>query len=235
LEARYPDYQREARTKGVPMLGEGAVFPVPEADIRIDPIQLPNHWRRGKGCDFGISHPAAGAECAYDADQDIIYVVDCYKKSGETAVYHAAWFNKSDRWIPVAWPHDGMNREKSGGKTLAQHYIDHGVAMMGKSARYPKTKWNDAEKGGAQPVEPIVDEILERMRTGRFKVFSTCAPFWEEFRSYHRKDGRLATTRDDVLKAVFYCCMMRRYWMPASVAFRRPQQPPTNPISSARL
>jgi hypothetical protein len=59
-----------------------------------------------------------------------------------------------------------MNREKSGGKTLADHYRDHGVNMLAKSARYPKAPGETSDKGGPQPVEPIVDEMLERMVTG---------------------------------------------------------------------
>jgi phage terminase large subunit-like protein len=211
LSASYRDHEREARTKGVPMMGEGAVFPVSDEAIKIDPIRIPDHWARIKGCDFGIDHPAAGVEIAWDRDQDIVYIVDCYRKAGETAAYHAAWFNKGDKRIPVAWPHDGVNREKSGGKTLADHYRDHGVNMLPKSARYPKARGETEEKGGPQPVEPIVDEVLERMNTGRLKVFSTCPLWLEEKRSYHRKDGKIVDKRDDLLKASFYAIMMKRY------------------------
>jgi phage terminase large subunit-like protein len=223
LAASYRDHEREARTAGVPMMGEGAVFPVPDESIRIDPIRIPDHWARIKGCDFGIDHPAAGVEIAWDREPaDCIYVIDCYRKSGETAPYHAAWFNKGNRRIPVAWPHDGMNREKSGGKTLADHYRDHQVNMLPKSARYPRAPGETEAKGGAQPVEPIVDEVLERMMTGRLKVFSTCADWLDEKRSYHRKDGKIVDKRDDILKATFYAIMMKRYAVaPGSFGERR--------------
>jgi phage terminase large subunit-like protein len=234
LSSSYRAHERAARTKGIPMMGEGAVFPVDDDEISIDAFRIPGHWARGKGCDFGIDHPAAGVECAWDRDTDIIYLIDCYKKANETAPYHAAWFNKNNKRIPVAWPHDGMNREKSGGKTLAQHYMDHDVAMMSKSARYPRARGETSDKGGPQPVEPIVDEVLERMSTGRFKAFAHLRDFFEEKRSYHRKDGKIVPKRDDILKALFYAVMMKRYWVaPDSFSARRAM--PSSPIATMRV
>lgn len=211
LMERYPDYQRDARTRGIPMLGEGAVFPIKEEMIKVDPFPIPEHFARIKGIDFGIDHPAAGSEIAWDRDQDIIYVIDCYKKAGETAAYHSAWLNKSNKWIPVAWPHDGMNREKAGGNQLHMAYRSHGANLLSKSARYPKAVGDSDEKGGSQPVEPITQELLERMQTGRFKVFTNLSQWFEEFRSYHRKDGRIVDRRDDIMKATMYAVMMKRY------------------------
>lgn len=234
LSRSYRAHERAARTQGIPMLGEGAVFPVADEDIRIDPFPIPPHFARIKGCDFGIDHPAAGVELAIDRDQDIINVIDCYRKANELPPYHAAWFNKSHRMIPVAWPHDGMNREKAGGRTLADAYREHGVAMLSKSARYAKVP-GETEKGGPQPVEPIVNEILERMMTGRFKVFSNQPDWFEEKRSYHRKDGIIVPRRDDVLKATFYAVMMRRYaTTPGALASVR-SAAPMAPIASTRL
>jgi phage terminase large subunit-like protein len=235
LMARYPDYERDARTKGVPMMGEGAVFPVGDERIKIDPIKIPDHWARIKGCDFGIDHPAAGVECAWDRDQDCFYVIDGYKKANETAPYHAAWFNKGNRLVPVAWPHDGMNREKSGGKTLADHYRDHQVNMLPKSARYPRLPGETEAKGGPQPVEPIVDEMLERMMTGRLKVFSTVSEWFEEKRSYHRKDGRIVDRRDDMLKATMYALMSKRYAVAPSTFNRARPMSMSRPIASSHL
>ncbi len=235
LRLSYRAHERKARTEGIPMMGEGAVFPIDDDDITVQAFPIPDHWARIKGCDFGIDHPAAGAELAHDRDQDIIYVIDCYRKANETAPYHAAWFNKANREIPVSWPHDGMNREKSGGRTLADAYRAHGVNMLSKSARYPKVPGED-EKGGGQPVEPIVNDVLERMQTGRFKIFAHLSELFEEKRSYHRKDGIIVAKRDDILKAVFYALMMRRYAMPLT-QINRPHRSmaPQHPIASTRI
>ena len=108
-------------------------------------------------------------------------------------------------WIPVAWPHDGANREKGSGQRLKDNYSKHGVKLLGQSARYKN------DKGGSQAVEPIVQEIQERCRNGGFRVFADCTEFFDEYRNYYRKNGQLRKTMDDVLKSVFYAVMMRRY------------------------
>lgn len=235
LSASYRSHERDARTKGIPMLGEGAVFPIGDDEIKVESFPIPKHWARIKGCDFGMDHPAAGVELAWDRDQDVIYVIDCYRKANEKAPYHAAWFNKTNRNIPVSWPHDGMNREKVGGRILADAYREHGVNMMSKSARYPKVPGSE-EKGGPQPTEPIVDEVLERMQTGRFKVFAHLSEWFEEKRSYHRKDGFIQAKRDDILKATFYALMMKRYAMPLTMANRmHASTAPVQSIASTRI
>ena len=180
----YPEHEREARTKGVPMMGEGRVFTVPEEDIRIDlkkrfPHGLPGYFAKIKGIDFGIDHPAAVADIAWDRDNDIIYVTRTHKKRDMKPPEHAEIINKINPWAPVAWPHDGTNREKGSGIRLKQHYIDRGVKMLALSARYKK------ETGGSQPVEPIIQEIDDRTRDGRFFVDVSCVGFFDEYRYYH--------------------------------------------------
>lgn len=205
IVSEYEDWERDTRAMGVPIMGQGRVWPVPEADIVVPPFEIPRHWARISGCDFGIDHPAAGALIAWDRTADVVYLIAEYRMRNQTPAYHAAALNAWGRWIPVAWPHDGINKEKGSGRTLKDMYAEHGANMMFLSARY------EDEKGGSQDREPGVLEMLERMQTGRFKVFSTCAAFMEEFRMYHRKDGRIVDKNDDVISAVRYALMMKRY------------------------
>jgi phage terminase large subunit-like protein len=232
LAKSYRAHERDARTKGIPMMGEGAIFPVDDDRISVPAFEIPKHFARIKGCDFGFEHHAAGAELAWDRGQDIIYVIDCYRAKGELAPYHSAWFNKSNRWVPVSWPHDGMNTEKSGGSKVKEAYVDHGVNMLPKSARYPKSIGEDKEKGGSQDQWPVIDEVRERMMTGRFKVFSHLSMWFEEKRSYHVKDTKIVARRDDILKATFYAVMMKRYAITNEISYRPPYQ---GPIATSRV
>jgi hypothetical protein len=43
--------------------------------------------------------------------------------------------------------------------------------------------------------------MLDRMKTGRLKVFASLGEWFEEFRLYHRKDGLIVKARDDLLSA----------------------------------
>lgn len=224
LASKYRSHEKEARMYGIPMMGEGRVFTAPPEQYSCDPFPIPPHWGRLCGIDFGWDHPGAAAWIAYDRDTDVIYVYDCYKKSGETAAYHGYAINQRGRKIPVSWPHDGLDTEKGSGKVLRDQYIEAGVNMLGLSARYEK------DKGGAQPVEPIVQEVDERMNTGRLKVFSHLNDWFQESRNYHRKDGKIVAKNDDILKATFYAIMMKRYAMSEREMNYRPQSTYTRPI-----
>lgn len=205
LANSYPSWERDARTKGIPMLGSGVVYTVSDDDIKVDPFDIPDHWARICGMDFGIDHPAALVWMAWDRDADVIYVYDCYRKSGEVTAIISEAIKAKGQWIPVAWPHDGVNREKGTGRPLYKQYRDHGVTMLKNSARYQN------DKGGRQDVEPIVIEILERMKTGRFKVFSHLGEWFEEKRMYHRKDGKIVDVKDDLMAATRYGVMEKRH------------------------
>ena len=49
------------------------------------------------------------------------------------------------------------------------------------------------------------------METGKFKVFSPLLDWFEEFRLYHRKDGKVVKEGDDLLAATRYAVMMLRF------------------------
>jgi hypothetical protein len=53
--------------------------------------------------------------------------------------------------------------------------------------------------------------MLDRMQSSRLKVFKHLLDWWEEFRLYHRRDGKVFKENDDVLCAVRYGLMMLRY------------------------
>lgn len=198
----YPPHQREARSKGVPILGDGRVFEISEERISCTPFEIPGYWPRIKGIDFGWDHPTACSVLAYDPDNDIIYVYGAFKEREVTASEFSIFINKKNSWIPVSWPHDGLQHDKGSGIQLAQSYRDCDVNMLERRATF---------EDGTNSVEAGNMQLLDRMRTGRFKVFSHLEPWFEEFRLYHRKDGKLVKVRDDLLSSTRYGYMMLRY------------------------
>lgn len=197
----YPAHEREARTKGIPTLGSGLIFPVLEEEIICQPISIPAIWPQIIGIDFGYDHPFGAARLAWDRDADIIYVTANYRSRQSTPIMHAASIKPWGDWIPVAWPHDGFQHDKGSGEQLASQYRSQGLNMLAENAQW--------EEGGIG-VEAGIAEMLDRMLTGRWKVFSTCAEWLEERRLYHRKDGKIVKERDDVLSASRYALMMLR-------------------------
>lgn len=198
----YPPHEREARTKGVPSMGSGRVFPITEESITVAPFSIPAHWVQINGLDFGWDHPFAGINCAWDKDADVFYVCKEYAARETTPVVHAAGIKPWGDWIPCAWPHDGMQHDKGSGEALKEQYGAQGLNMLTEKATFPD---------GGNGVEAGIMEMLDRMQTGRWKVFSTCGGWFGEFRLYHRVDGLIVKLKDDRISASRYAYMMRRF------------------------
>jgi hypothetical protein len=201
----YPEHERASRSTGIPMMGEGAIFSTPESSFVIDPIRIPDHWARIKGVDFGLAHPAAVVNLAFDRDTGIVYVYRAWRDFIKRTADHIEAINADgEDWVPVAWPHDGEKRDPKSGTQLVAGYRKR-CAMLAKSARYK----NDV--GGGQSVWKSVEDVRERLANGTWKVFRTCKPWLEEYRTYHTQDGVIVARRDDCLKASFYAHMMLRF------------------------
>lgn len=229
IEMQYPEHQRAARTQGIPMLGEGRIFSKSETSFCIDPIKIPNHWARIAGIDFGgtDNHPHAAAWLAWDRDQDIVYITDIWRQTAKVSE-HAHAINARGDWIPVAWPHDGMQHDPRSGQRMYEIYRrEHRVSMLSKSARYKSAE------GGPQPQWPIIEDFRNRLDTGKLKVFRTCTPWIEEYRSYHMKDRKIVAKRDDALKASFYAAMMLRYAVSVTEGMRESRSTQGAPFRTA--
>ena len=196
-----PPHEREARAKGIPSLGSGRIFPVEEDAIKVAPFAMPAHWPRINGIDFGWDHPTAAVQMAWDRDADCLYVHKAHRMREATPVIHAATVKAWGAWVPTAWPHDGLQHDKGSGEQLAKQYASAGLLMLKDRATF---------EDGSNGVEAGLMEMLERMQTGRFKVFSNLDEWFQEFRLYHRKDGKVVKVMDDLLSATRYAVMMKR-------------------------
>jgi phage terminase large subunit-like protein len=220
IVASYSPHEREARTKGVPVLGSGRIFPVAEETLGIEQREFPSHWPRIGGMDFGWDHPFAAVELVHDIDTDTVYVTKCYRVRQATPVVHAsalrAW-GKDLRW---AWPRDGKRETLEGaGVAVAEQYRKEGLDLWFEHAQFAD---------GSVSVEAGISDMLIRMETGRFKVFTHLINWFEEFRLYHRKDGKVHKEGDDLMSATRYAVMMLRHARTAQEydRFRRPIEYP---------
>ena len=193
--AALPPHEREMRSKGIPVLGSGLVFPIQEDQIAVPSFSIPPHWGRICAIDFGYDHPTAVTWLAHDRDSDVIYVYDCYRVAGNTPVIHAQAIKDRGSWIPCAWPHDGHVHDKGSGTPVASQYRRLGVEMLGEHFQNPT---------GGISVEPGIMEMLQRMESGRFKVFGHLNDWFEEMRIYHRVDGKIIKKHDDLMASTRY-------------------------------
>jgi len=199
--ASYPAHERDARARGIPALGSGRVFPLAEELIQVESFDVPSHWPQIGGIDFGWDHPTACVRMAWDRDSDTLYVTAVHRAREQTPAMLAASVRPWGAWLPWAWPHDGLQHDKGSGEQLASQYRQQGLKMLADRATF---------EDGSNGVEAGIFELMDRMQTGRFKVFRHLTEWFEEFRMYHRKDGLIVKVNDDLMSATRYAMMMRR-------------------------
>lgn len=186
-----PPFQRDARSKGVPQLGAGAIFPVPESDFVVDDFPIPDHWLRCYGMDVGWNRTAVSWG-AYDKENDCLYVyAEHYRGQAEPSI-HAASINARGSWIPgVIDPASRGRAQRDGGKLLEDYKalgLDIEVAFNG--------------------VESGLYQVWQRLSTGRMKVFKSCSNWLFEFRLYRRDEkGHIVKANDHLMDSSRYLVM----------------------------
>ena len=216
IVAAYPAHERDARARGIPLMGTGRVFPILESMVtepEVDPDRM-KRWKKIGGLDIGWDHPTAFVNCALEPipeGKNVFHVYSAYKQAEQPIAVHASAIKARGAWIPVAWPHDALQTDKASSLTWATHYIEEGVNMLPEHAQY---------EDGGNAIEPGVADMLSAMLQGRFKVAEHLIPWLNEFRLYHRAVPRGATTNrtpkivailDDLMSATRYAWMMQRF------------------------
>jgi len=205
----WPEHEKEARARGIPTLGGGRIFDIPESQVECEPFDIPKHWALIWGMDYGVEHPFAAVAHAWDKDTDTVYVFHCLKMKDALPVQHSvamkSILNNSGGLIPVAWPHDVNQRREFEGELipLKNIYKKCGLKMLDQHAQFPD---------GGNSTEIGVLQMYERMKTNRWKVFKggSCSIWWEEYRRYHRVDGKINKVFDDLMSASRQAAMMIR-------------------------
>lgn len=189
--AALPPHERDARSKGTPQLGSGAIYPVPESDILVDDFPIPDHWPRGFGMDVGWNRTSAGF-WALDRDNDVLYrYSEHYRGQAEPAV-HAQGIKARGAWIPGVIDPASRGRSQKDGIQLVQDYKDLGLNLQ--------FAFNGVESG--------IYEVWQRLSSGRLKVFKSCQNWIYEFRLYRRDEkGRIVKENDHAMDETRYFVM----------------------------
>jgi hypothetical protein len=215
LLASIQPYQRDARTKGVPQLGSGAVYGFPEDDLKVKDFEIPAHWTRGYGMDVGGgAKPTAALWGALDKTHDILYVISAYKSANPEPALHAASIKARGQQPGVA---------DSAALIVTAHDAEQLIAVykrLGLDIELPDKAF-----------ETGIQEVWNRISTGRLKVFASCGAFFEEFRLYRRdKHGRVVKENDHLMDCLRYLVLsgLKRFKV---LDFKRPTiAPPKRPM-----
>ena len=187
----YSPEEREARSKGIPSIGSGRIYPVLEGDFLIPPFKIPAYWPKAFALDVGFNRTAA-IWGAIDPDSGIIYFYDEYYCGQALPEVHAAAIKRRGTWIPGAIDPSSRNGSVRDGRKLIDEYRGLGLDVsMADNA-----------------IEAGILKVLNLLSTGRIKLFLNCQNTLQEFRVYRYDDsGKPARNQDDHLMDAL------RYWV----------------------
>lgn len=180
-------HEREARSKGIPSLGSGAIYPYLEEDITCDVFAIPEWWSRGYGLDTGWEKTAA-IWLAQDPDTNICYVYSEYYAGRQLPAVHASAIKARGNWMIGSADPAGSNQ--SDGKKMFDLYVEEGLSLI-------KADKRDREGG--------ILKVSQALATGMLKIFKNCTNLLDEFRIYARDEhGEIIKKKDHALDAMRY-------------------------------
>lgn len=186
-----PPHMRDARTKGIPMLGSGAIYPVDLDAISCEPFELPKWWPVAYGMDVGWNKTAA-VWGAWDRTTKTVYIWGEYYVGQQPPLHHAAGISRRGDWIRGAIDPAAGGRNQKDGTRLIDEYVNLGLHL-----------------GPADnTVEAGLFGVLELMTTHRLQIFRTCRNLLAELRIYRRDErGKVVKQNDHLCDALRYLIM----------------------------
>ena len=198
-----PPHQREARSKGVPQLGSGAIYPILESNITVDDFPIPDHWLRSYAMDVGWNRTAA-IWSATNPDTNITYLYSEYYQGNVEPIIHAEGIKSRGVWIPGVIDHAAHGRSQVDGQNLFDIYWNLGLDL------------SNANKS----VEAGIYKVWQMLSTNKLKVFKSLLNWFTEFRQYCRdENGKIMKKNDHLMDCTRYLVMSgldraiaRPYW-----------------------
>lgn len=192
-----PPYQRNARTRGIPNLGSGVIYPIPEDEIKVRPFAIPDHWPRGFGMDVGWNWTTA-IHGAFDRETQTWYFYKEHYRSHAEPPVHAQGIQSAGAWIPGRIDPAANGRTQVDGRQLIEVYKGLGLDI------------ENADNG----VEAGITTMWNLLTTGKLKVFSSLRNFFTEYRMYRRNaKGQIVKKNDHLMDAGRYLVHSGVEWL----------------------
>lgn len=192
LDGIHP-HMRDARTKGIPKLGAGAIYPIPEEDVVVQPFVIPKMWPRAYGFDVGWNRTAAiWAAIDNTSKNPTVYLYSEHYRGHAEPEVHAAAIKDRGPWIPGAIDPGAKISGQKDGEKLLELYQQQGLILR---------KADNAVESGIQAVYSLLSR-------GQLKVFSSLHNFLNEYRIYRRDEkGKIVKEHDHLMDALRYLIM----------------------------
>lgn len=187
-----PPHQRDARTRGIPLMGAGIVYPVPESALLVEPFEFPRYWPRAYGFDADWNRTAA-IWGAWDRESDTVYLYSEHYVGQAPPSVHADAIKRRGDWMTGAMdPSTNGKISPKDGTRLSDEYRSLGLFL---------TEADNAVEAG-------IAACYQRMASGRLKIFRTLANTIRELRIYRRdENGKIVKENDHLMDAMRYLIM----------------------------
>lgn len=212
LMAGIPEWQRDMRSKGLPVLGSGAVFPYTDEVVMCEDLIPKGHWPVICSLDFSsVNDASVVCFSAFDPEEEVFYVYDMVyiDKLEEKNPRHMAQIILESRtpFIPTVSPHDGgVNSVNPEAKAKVMKGM--GVNVLGKSFYNPATLSLAFHKSGGIEREPGLTEMRRLMEEGKLKICRSVTHFFREkaqlFYAPASNGGIKCVGQDDAIDAIRY-------------------------------
>ena len=194
LLAGIPPYLRKARSKGIPSLGAGAIYPVDLEDVICEPFVIPNHYKRAYGFDVGWKRTAA-LWGAWDPEDGVCYLYAEHYMAEQLPSVHTNAIKARGDWVPGLIDPASRGRGQKDGAQLFWDYKELGL------------KLNIAENA----VQAGLDYCWQLLASGRIKIFPNLGYFMEEYRIYRRDEkGKVVKEFDHLMDCMRYLLVSGR-------------------------
>jgi phage terminase large subunit-like protein len=190
--AETPPHLIDARSKGIPSIGSGAVYPLAESEFLVNDMPIPAHWPRAYAMDVGWNRTAAlwGAQ---DPESQVVYLYAEYYRGQAEPPIHATAIKAKGEWIPGVIDPASSGSGQRDGKKLAEMYGkgSHGLGLELSFAN------NDVDAG--------IQAVWTGLSTGSLKVFKSLQHWRTEYRMYHRNEkGAIVKENDHLMDCTRY-------------------------------
>lgn len=191
LELDYHPHVRDARLRGVPSMGSGAIYPIAKSEWVIPDFDIPKHWKKCYGLDVGFNWTAA-VWLTINPDTGVAYLYSEHKMSQTEPVGHAEIIRSRGLWIPGVIDSAANGRGQDGGESLINQYTALGLEV------------SNANKS----VEAGIYAVWTAMKSGFVKVFTSCQASIKELENYHRDEkGKIVKSNDHICDCFRYAMM----------------------------
>lgn len=180
---------RAARSKGVPAMGSGNVYPIPFEEVCVAPFKIPEHYKRMYALDVGWNRTAV-LWAAQDPDSGTIYITDEHYQGEQPPAVHAQAIRSRGEWMTGVIDPASRGRSQVDGQSLMQIYKqDMGLRLF--PAR------NEVEGG--------ISNVWSLLSTGKLKFFSNLSELSKEYMLYRRDEkGRIVKEKDHLMDCLRY-------------------------------